>query len=379
MKRLTIISHTEHYKTSEGQILGLGSTVTEINHLLAIFQEITHIAMLHDQKPPANVLPYVSDRITFVPIPAVGGPKLSDKLSVLLKAPQIIAEVKTHLKTSDWFQFRAPTGIGVFLIPYLLLFKKKNRGWFKYAGNWKQSQAPLGYRFQKWLLLQQSRKVTINGYWEDQASHCLTFENPCLTQDDLIKGQTIIKNKRFDLPIELCFVGRLEAQKGLDLILEAMAEFSEQSSNKIKTVHIVGAGAKSAERNYINRASSCKINFEFYGMLSRTEVHAIFSRSHAILLPSKSEGFPKVISEAMNFGCLPIVSNVSSIGQHIVDGQNGYLLEHLSVAELTRTIERLLVLSEPDYHKLIEQSVAFINQFSYNYYNAQILKKILNK
>ena len=49
MKVLTIISHTEHYKTADGKIVGLGSTVTEINNLISVFGEIRHVAMLHQE------------------------------------------------------------------------------------------------------------------------------------------------------------------------------------------------------------------------------------------------------------------------------------------------------------------------------------------
>ena len=39
---------------------------------------------------------------------------------------------------------------------------------------------------------------------------------------------------------------------------------------------------------------------------------------------SDNEGFPKVIAEAANYGCVPIVSNVSSI-PHYINESNGFL------------------------------------------------------
>ncbi|MDB9961705.1 capsular biosynthesis protein, partial [Oceanihabitans sp.] len=137
MKTLTIISHTEHYKTADGSIVGLGSTVTEINHLLDVFDAIIHVAMLHDSPAPASALPYTSNRIKFMPLPAVGGPKVLDKLAILWKAPLILRVIHKAINQTDYFQFRAPTGIGVFVIPYLMVWRSK-KGWFKYAGNWKQ-------------------------------------------------------------------------------------------------------------------------------------------------------------------------------------------------------------------------------------------------
>lgn len=374
MRSLTIISHTEHYLLSDGRIVGLGSTVTEINELLAIFDSITHVAMLHDTLAPPSALPYASDKIRFVALPAVGGPTLRDKMAILFQAPKTIATVRKALKESDYFQFRAPTGIGVFVIPYLILFTSK-KGWFKYAGNWKQDDAPLAYRFQKWLLENQSRPVTINGFWDDQPTQCLSFENPCLTEQEIRAGQLAIASKLFEFPLELCFVGRLEAAKGVDLIIEAVASLDAESLNKIGAIHMVGAGPLMAE--YQKQADASSLPFVFHGYLSRTEVHQIYKKSHAILLPSASEGFPKVIAEAMNYGCVPIVSDVSSISHYISDAKNGFLMTDLSVTSLKDCIMALLGMEQSDYKQIASTPIEFMNAFSYAYYNQRLLKDIL--
>ncbi len=375
MKRLAIISHTEHYKTKDGQILGLGSTVTEINHLLSVFDEIIHIAMLHTQEPPPNVLPYLSERITFVAIPAVGGPKLLDKLDIIFKAPQIIAVVNAHLKLADWFQFRAPTGIGVFLIPYLMYFRKNKRGWFKYAGNWKQEAGPLGYKVQKWMLLKQSRLVTMNGSWPKQPRHCLSFENPCLTYKEMMIGNLISIKKQLNFPIHICFVGRLETAKGFDLIIEAISDLDNILRSKIHTVHAVGAGPKTDLYKKLARENDLPI--VFHGHLSRIDVHKIYEKSHAIILPSASEGFPKVIIEAMNYGCIPIVSDVSSISQYIKHKENGFLIKQLNVKSVLNILSEFLNLSEKEYERIRHNEVLDMYKFSYSFYNSRIKDEII--
>lgn len=55
--KLLIISHTEHFKSPDGTIKGLSSTVSEINHLLELFDEIIHIGMLHHKQAPLNTIP----------------------------------------------------------------------------------------------------------------------------------------------------------------------------------------------------------------------------------------------------------------------------------------------------------------------------------
>ena len=375
MRVLTIISHTEHYKDNDGTILGLGSTVTEINHLLDIFDHIYHVAMLHDCDAPSSALPYISNRISFVALPALGGETISDKLALIFKGPLVLKTIQSALRKADCFQFRAPTGIGVYVIPYLIGFSSKP-GWFKYAGNWKQKQAPMAYRFQRWLLKNQKRKVTINGRWSDQPLQCLTFENPCLTAAEIEIGKLVVQTKGLKQgQLSLCFVGRLEEAKGVGILIRALSQLEASDKAKIKSIHIVGDGQ--LMQVYKEESQTSGLNFIFHGFLARHEVHEIYIKSHAIILPSASEGFPKVIAEAMNYGCLPIVSDVSSLSQYVKHNENGFLLNSISVSEITQVLTKVLHLSDAAYAAIIQNRNEQHQKFTYAYYNQRIKNEIL--
>ncbi len=374
MRRLTIISHTEHYFLPDGSVVGLGSTVTEINHLLEVFDSIIHIGMLHDGPAPPSSMPYTSEDIRFIALPALGGKTVGSKINLLFTAPKVIGIVRGALQGSDYFQFRAPTGIGVYVIPYLVFFASQ-KGWFKYAGNWKQAQAPLAYRFQKWLLEHQSRPVTINGFWGDQPKQCLSFENPCLTQQNIIDGQAAISQKSLNYPLDFCFVGRMEAEKGVDLLIAAISQLDSELLQKLGRIHMVGAGSRMGY--YKEQVLALGLPFEFHGYLSREAVHAIYRGSHGIVLPSASEGFPKVIAEALNFGCIPIVSNVSSISHYIQDGVNGFLLQEVAVSSLIACFQDFLNLTPETYKEMRTVSIDTMQRFSYSFYNKRLLETVL--
>lgn len=375
MKILTVISHTEHYKLADGTIVGLGSTVTELNHLLDVFDQIYHIAMLHTTMAPASALPYTSDQIKLMPIKAVGGQRFSDKFSVLWQAPKVLNAIRKALKRSDCFQFRAPTGIGVYVIPYLIFFTSKH-GWFKYAGNWNQKNAPLAYRFQKWILEHQKRHVTINGSWQNQPKQCLTFENPCLSNSDIEKGNRLINDKVLSNDnINFCFVGRLEEAKGIRLLIDGFKGLTENDKSKIGNIHVVGNGKDINVYKAI--ANESNLNFIFHGFLSREKVHDIYIKSHAILLPSLSEGFPKVIAEALNFGCLPIVSNVSGISNYIKDGKNGFLLDAISTEGIINKLQSIINLSSNDYSDMLSTERESVKKFTFEYYNARVRNELI--
>lgn len=376
MKRLVIISHTEHYINAEGVIVGWGPTITEINHLLAIFDSITHIAMLQTLPAPASALPYCSDRIRFVALPPLGGKGLKDKLALLWNAPKVIQTVRYWVLKTDYFQLRTPTGIGVYLIPYLSLFVK-TKGWYKYAGNWNQTNAPIGYALQRQFLKWQKRPVTINGFWENQPEHCISFENPCLTEEDIQNGYTIRKSKHLSAPLHLCFVGRLEIEKGVERLIEALQQLSAEAQMRIAAVHFVGDGA---DRGYFERlAQNSSVPCQFYGFLTRQAVHEIYKRSHAIVLPSTaSEGFPKVLAEAMNYGCIPIVSDISAIAHYIKDQQQGLLLRPVTVVSVVKALQTLIAMEDAQYTSMLQHQEAVVKTFTFAEYHQHLQSAVLN-
>ena len=242
--KLLIISHTEHYKSETGEIVGWGPTITEINHLTEIFNEIYHCAPLYKYPAPKSSLAYLSEKIHFVPLKPFGGKTISQKLTVLITAPHNLKIIRETLKKVDVFQFRAPTGMGVYMIPWLMYFSGK-KGWFKYAGNWMHPDPPTGYKIQKWFLVRNGNfPVTINGKWEGQPKHCITFENPCLTGNDLIEGEENFKNKDYSGKLDFIFVGRLDRAKGVHRILNA---FSKIDSDRIGTINLVGDGEEKSK------------------------------------------------------------------------------------------------------------------------------------
>ena len=371
--KLAIISHTEHYTDAQGGIVGWGPTISELNHLAPHFEKIYHIAPLHKEVPPPSALPYTAETIEFVALPPTGGSSLFDKLQILIQLPKTIAVVRQTLKKVDAFQMRTPTGIGVYLVPYLTYFSNK-KGWYKYAGNWNQEHPPLGYRLQRSFLRNQKRRITINGNWTDQPTHCLTFENPCLTNSERKEGISVISAKNYEAPFTFCFVGRLDDAKGVQRIIDAFASLKDLSN--VKEIHFIGNGER--KESYEAQCKLLHIPAVFHGFLARTEVFEIYRKSNFLVLPSTaSEGFPKVIAEGMNFGCIPIVSNVSSIGQY-VNESNGYVIRPTTAEALSKVLEELLDTAPGKLAQRATNGYATASKFTFVHYNGRILNEVLN-
>ena len=63
---------------------------------------------------------------------------------------------------------------------------------------------------------------------------------------------------------------------------------------------------------------------------------------YVFVLPSISEGLPRVILEAMALAKPAIASNVGGISEVVKDGVNGFLIEPKNISKLVEKIEHLI-------------------------------------
>lgn len=324
-KTLLIVSHTEHFRGANGEIVGWGPTVREINFLASHFKSIVHIACLHHTETPPGLLSYKTANIRFVPIPPFGGKRITDKLKIFIQFASIIRTIKKEKGTADYLQIRLPMGFGNLLLPYFIVWRPQNKFWVKYAGNWMQEKAPLGYRFQKYILSSNLLHcpVTINGKWEGMPGHIHAFENPCINEEEFKEGTRVIQRKIYASPLTGIFIGRLEPWKGIDRLLDALPILRQKG---FEVLHVVGGGAQIGHYRERVERNDYGVKVLFHDYLPFEKIATLLAVSHILFLPSDSEGFPKVVAEAANFGCIPVVSNVSSIPQY-VNARNGYLWE----------------------------------------------------
>ena len=80
---------------------------------------------------------------------------------------------------------------------------------------------------------------------------------------------------------------------------------------------------------------------DFLGKLGKNRIFEILSNSDFLLFASKTEGFPKVISESMMNGCIPISTSVSCINQY-VNNDTGFIIPNRNIDSIARSINLAL-------------------------------------
>lgn len=375
LKKLVIISHTSHQIHPAYGLVGWGPTVREINFLADYWDEIVHVACLETETAAGSSLPYSSSNIGFVPIPPFGGAHWWQKFDILFKAPRVLFAVHNAVKDATEVQVRLPMSMGVFLLPYFKWVAKRTfKLWIKYATNWGQPSRSATYRWQQrqlrnnWL----NCPVTINGSWPDQPVQCKTFENPCLTEEQYAAGATVAANKSLEPPYTFIFIGHVDAAKGVDLIVDSLSDWPK---DRIAKFHIVGEG--SMLKPFIKQLEMLDIPVVGHGSITQESIFQLLAECHFLVLPSRSEGFPKVVAEGLNFGCLPVVSAVGSIPHYILDGINGFIVPVLTQKSLSRSIHAATQINLPMHENMIQEGRLLAERFTFGAYIKLLKKEIL--
>jgi glycosyltransferase involved in cell wall biosynthesis len=135
--------------------------------------------------------------------------------------------------------------------------------------------------------------------------------------------------------IRLACVGRLEAAKGQDLIFQVLDLPCWRSRN----VRVTLVGKGSNERIYRRLAEQLKLkNVEFAG--ATDDIEGVWSKHHALLFPSRFEGMPLVVVEAMICARTCIATDVGGSRELIRDGVNGFLAKAPTVELLDEAMNR---------------------------------------
>jgi len=136
----------------------------------------------------------------------------------------------------------------------------------------------------------------------------------------------------------LVFVGRLSPIKQVHQFIAIVDAIARTVPNVRAT--IVGDGPLMANLRAHSKALGLTENIEFLG--KRKDVEAILACSKIFVLTSRSEGLSIAMAEAMTAGVVPVVADVGELGDLVVNGENGYLVEPNHIDEYTKKVISLL-------------------------------------
>ena len=131
--------------------------------------------------------------------------------------------------------------------------------------------------------------------------------------------------------LRVLFVGRLDRQKGVDVLYAAMQRLGAQAS-----ALVVGSAVVAADNTLATPA-----NVQVTGWLSRDQIAALYAAAQVLVVPSRWEGFGLVAVEAMRAGRAVIASRVGGLPEVVEHGVTGLLVEPDDAAALAGALAQL--------------------------------------
>ena len=174
-------------------------------------------------------------------------------------------------------------------------------------------------------------------------------------------------------------VGRLERQKGFDLLIPAFAGLAERFRDW--DLAIYGAGGEAARLADMIEKAGMRDRISLMGVTD--EIGKALAESHAMSFPSRFEGFPNALGEAMAAG-LPVVAfeGVGGIDRLIERGRTGLLA---SLADPVTTLSQQLAHLMGDAHlrvRLGDDARAHVAAFTPEVHNArwdELLRRVAGR
>lgn len=117
-------------------------------------------------------------------------------------------------------------------------------------------------------------------------------------------------------PLRMLFVGRLDRQKGFDVLLRAMAQLPADRFH----LTVVGAGVVQAS---VSTATNC----DYAGWVAPDDVGRYYAEADVVVVPSRWEGFAMVPLEALSRGTAVVASRCCSMPELISHNETGLLFD----------------------------------------------------
>lgn len=137
--------------------------------------------------------------------------------------------------------------------------------------------------------------------------------------------------------IVIGLVGSLGDRKGHDVLINAISLLPDHIKSNL---HVLFLG--DGNRDFLLNLIKEKKISHLFTFLPFQDPSKIYSLIDIKVLPSRKEGFPLVVLEAMLMGCCVIRSNTEGAAEQIINGETGFIFENENYSELSNILLELI-------------------------------------
>ncbi|MBI5713142.1 MAG: glycosyltransferase family 4 protein [Chloroflexi bacterium] len=222
------------------------------------------------------------------------------------------------------------------------------RGWYR----WIERAAQ--------ILADRTIYVSSRVYEEARSLEIVTPARACLIENGVeIKADDVRGSPLTRHDVIVCCVGRLEYQKGADILLEAVSLLSQRLID-VRLI-IIGDGNLQADLATMCESLGIQSLVTFTGF--QTDVSNYLMASDIFVLPSRYETMSIALLEAMASSLPCIVTNVGENAQLITDGVEGFVVPPEDAEKLADALAKLV--AAPDLRQRMGQAARIkVEQYS---------------
>ena len=334
--RLVIVTHVVH-KTSGSKYYAYGPYVKEMNIWLRYTNKVIIVAPADSSgRCGANELAYEHQNITFIRIPQFDITGLKSALRTLFYLPQIFVRINIGIKAADHIHLRCPGNVGLFGCITQIFYPRKRKT-AKYAGNWDwNSSQPWSYKLQARILrnafVTKNMTALVYGEWPDKTKNIKPFFTASYSEKERLPVHKTLLNEG----VKLAFVGTLTGNKNPLACSEVLLALTKRGIRA--TLTYCGDGPERQNIEEFSDSHRLHDKMKILGNVDSETVKKVLQEAHFLIFLSRSEGWPKAVSEAMWWGCLPITTPVSCVPWMLNNGSRGELVNG-EITGITSLIE----------------------------------------
>ena len=332
--RLVVISHVEH-GWREGRLWAYGPYVTEMDEWAGLFDEVVIVAPRARGDGRGDLKAFEAANVRLEALQGRGGDGVRAKLALAAAAPGWAVQIWRAMRGADVVHVRCPGNVG--LVGALLAPLAGQPMIAKYAGQWGEYAGEAwSFRLQRWILRQWWRRGVVLAYTgQPEAAHIVPFFNSVLTASHLERARAAAERERGGGRI--LFAGRLTAAKGAGVAIQACALLKDRGV--ALTLDVAGEGSERERLEAL--ASELGAPVRFHGGVSFDELVSLYEAADVLVLPSQTEGWPKVLAEAMAFG-VPCVASRGGLNDWMLGEGRGLTVKAGDAGALAWAVAQLL-------------------------------------
>lgn len=363
--KLAVISHKVCWQSADSPsgFATDGGFPLQIKAISELFDETRAVVPCKKNANPKGISPLTGKNLQVSALSVPKGKGFIRKLDIPFWLLRNGWKIWREVRASDAVHAPIPGDVGTIGMLFALVLRKPL--FVRHCGNW-MIQRTAAEAFWKWSMerFAGGRNVMMATGGADDApsnrnANIKWIFSTSLSQDEI--RNAIPREFPADGNLKLITACRLEKRKGVEIVIESLPLILQKFPKA--TLEIVGGGTLLNELKNKAKTLHLEDKITFHGKVEHAQVIALMKKAHVFCFPtSASEGFPKVVLEALACG-LPVLTTKVSVLPKLIGNGGGILLDAPTNETVAEAITAICLKPE-EYNRMSVRAVETAQQYS---------------